>query len=312
LPVAHKSPIPPHHDQVLLPLPPRSVAQPMVTAPQYATRYAELNRRFPLRSRLRAMVRNTVVSGLSLTSRIARAGEWIRFPFWHFVFDDERAGFTRQLRYLRNFGDFIALDDAVSLLQTKSAIGGRYFCVTFDDGLKNVWTNAVPILHELDCPAAMYVPTAYIGKTLADDPELMARYFEPTRDAYPLPVEFLSWDDCRSMAAAGVTIGAHTVSHVRLATLDEAGVRRELGESKAAVEREMGGVCRHFCAPWGFPERDFVPDRDTRIAREIGFESLVTTLRGAARQGDDPFFIRRDHFLAGWGNAQLRYFLSRG
>src|SRR5438105_6196996 len=72
--------------------------------------------------------------------------DWIYFPLYHFILDDERRGFDRHLRYMRRRGEFISIDDAVAAMSNPAGIGGRYFCVTFDDGVKNCLTNAVPIL----------------------------------------------------------------------------------------------------------------------------------------------------------------------
>src|SRR5438309_164771 len=71
--------------------------------------------------------------------------EWIQVAFYHWVLDDQREVFRRQLESLRKYGDFISLDDAVELLRSGNRIGGRYFAITFDDGFKNCLANAVPV-----------------------------------------------------------------------------------------------------------------------------------------------------------------------
>jgi peptidoglycan/xylan/chitin deacetylase (PgdA/CDA1 family) len=120
----------------------------------------------------------------------------------------------------------------------------------------------------------------------------------------------MSWDDCRTLVAGGMTIGSHTRHHARLAELSPAAAKAEMSDSKDDIERALGITCRHFCAPYGLPGRDFNIDRDGRLAREMGFSSLATGLRGPNRPGGDPFSLRRDHVLANWGLYQLRYFLA--
>jgi peptidoglycan/xylan/chitin deacetylase (PgdA/CDA1 family) len=63
--------------------------------------------------------------------------------------DDECASFDKQLKYMKNIGDFISLDDAVTLLESNQSLCGRYFCITFDEGFKNCFTNAIPILQKI-------------------------------------------------------------------------------------------------------------------------------------------------------------------
>ena len=126
----------------------------------------------------------------------------------------------------------------------------------------------------------------------------------------PRTVEYLTWDECREMSAAGMTIGSHTNTHARLSELTEDQVVEELSQSKARITMELRAECRHFACPWGRPGRDFIPGRDVRIARELGYESFSTTVRGAMRAGDSPYSVRRDHIAARWGTYQLQYFLS--
>ena len=129
----------------------------------YAKNYLDLRRLYPLKMRLRSIARDTALFFLSLKSRKNSLSECIYFPCYHHVLDDERKGFERQILFLKNVGEFISLNHAVELLREKKKIGGRYFCITFDDGFKNFLTNAKPILHGNSCPGAIFVPTSHIG-----------------------------------------------------------------------------------------------------------------------------------------------------
>ncbi|MCC7418392.1 MAG: polysaccharide deacetylase family protein [Acidobacteria bacterium] len=255
---------------------------------------------------LRRGARDAAIFGLSLTRSIPTSSDWIRFPYYHHVFDDERAGFEAQLRYLRNFGDFISLDDAAVYLDADPPPAGRYFCVTFDDGFRNHLANAVPILVAARACAAFFVPTGFIGASS----EEAARLGYYGRLSSP-PVEMMTWDDCRRLQGAGMIVGSHGVSHARLRDLETAEAEREMRESKAAIERALGIACRHFCAPYGMPGADFDPDRDPRLAREAGYRTFLTTARGSLRRPPSPLAIERDQAVAAWPPYQLRYFFSR-
>ena len=236
----------------------------------------------------------------------AVSGGWIRFPFYHHVFDDERDGFARQLDTMASWGDFIKLDDAVALLEAGDPIDGHYFCVTFDDGFKNWITNAVPILLEKKAPAAFFVVTGYIGTSLDLDREKLLGFY----DSGDLLIEFLDWDDCRAMNDAGMTIGSHTINHVHLAFLDDEAASAEIRGSKQTIEAELGRACDHFCCPFGREGVDFSGSRHPAMAARAGYKSFLTARRGAMVRGGSAMMIRRDHVLAGWGDYQLRYFFS--
>ena len=269
-------------------------------------RYKDFIAGQPALARARGVLRDAAVTALSVGRWSDTTKGWIRFPFYHHVFDDERGGFARQLDLMATMGDFIGLDAAVRMLESNAPLDGRYFCITFDDGFKNWFTNAVPILVDRGAAAAFFLVTSYIGTSAETDRDALLRFYEEGDRL----MEFLDWDDCREMVAAGMTIGSHTVNHVHLANLDEAAAEAELRQSKQAIEAELGLPCDHFCCPFGRENVDYLPDRDPKIARQVGYKSFLSGHRGAMRQGDSAMMVRRDHLLAGWGNAQLRYFFS--
>ncbi|HUT53175.1 MAG TPA: polysaccharide deacetylase family protein [bacterium] len=270
--------------------------------------YREFNRHYHLKKRVRNRLRDHAVFAASLFCSIPRGSSWIRFPVYHHVFDDERGGFAAQIAYFKNFGEFISMDEAVTLLESREPLDGRYLCVTFDDGYRNFLPNALPILQEHGAPAIIYVPTGLItasGETGAP----LAREFYPGEEKAFL--EFLTWDECRLLAEAGVAIGSHTAGHVSLAGLSEAEARRELAESKAVIEKETGRRCLHFACPGGLMNTDFKRGRDPELARSAGYRSFAAMVRGSAARKPDPMMIERDLALAARGTYQLRYFFSR-
>ena len=91
--------------------------------------------------------------------------------------------------------------------------------------------------------------------------------------------ECLPTETLRSLAGApGVTIGAHTLSHPRLAKHPHDVARREIAESRAWLEDELGLPIRHFAYPVGDPSS--AGPREFELAQEAGFTSAVTTRPG--------------------------------
>ncbi len=259
------------------------------------------------RDRARARVRDLAITLLAVP-RSVPTGNWIRFPYYHHVFDDQLAGFEAHLRWMKKVAEPISLDDAVSALDGNGRLDGRYFCITFDDGYKHCVTNALSILAEHEVPATFFVPTAFVGVTAAArDEALVGRIAAYDRSL----IDFMTWDDCRELARAGMTVGSHGVTHRRLIDLSEAEVEQELSQSKETVARHLGVECRHFSCPKGRLGVDFVTDRDPAIAARAGYRSFLTTARGTVRERPSPMLIPRDHLIASWSTHQLRYFFSR-
>jgi peptidoglycan/xylan/chitin deacetylase (PgdA/CDA1 family) len=125
----------------------------------------------------------------------------------------------------------------------REAAGGTpppgYAVVSFDDAMRNLLTNALPILRELGIPATVYVPTRWLG---ASSP-----WIGPGGDGAILTVEEL-----RELAAAGWEVGAHTLTHADLSKLDYEGCRAEIEGSCDALRDLTGANVQTLAYPFGY------------------------------------------------------------
>jgi peptidoglycan/xylan/chitin deacetylase (PgdA/CDA1 family) len=108
----------------------------------------------------------------------------------------------------------------------------------------------------------------------------------------------------RALRAAGMQIGAHTVSHPILAKLDNRQASDEIARSRDALQALLGDRVRLFAYPNGKPGTDYRPDVHPGIVRELGFDAAVSTRWAAARQGDDVFQIPR---FTPWDRSRVRF-----
>lgn len=274
---------------------------------QRLRRESDLRKGEALIRRIDTQGRRLAYAALGRFARIPVEKEWIQFQFYHWVLDDQRSAFRRQLAFLRQHGDFIGLDDALAALRSRSGIGGRYFCLTFDDGFKNWFTNAVPILQAMEIPAAFFIPTKYIGLDLDQDWEQIAPFYERSWSSYHGAFEFLTWDECRQIAAAGFTIGSHTHTHQRLTHLPHDEAADELTLSKQIIEAQLSRPCRHFCSPWGKAHRDFDPAVHPAMARRLGYDSFLTAEEGLSVHDGSAFSIPRTSCDPDFSPTMLRY-----
>lgn len=137
------------------------------------------------------------------------------------------------------------------------------FHVTFDDAYRNV-EAVLPGLARMGVPATVFACTQ-----LAEDGDSFAvpEVQERTR-GYETEVATMDWQALRRLNEFGVEVGSHTVSHPHLTELDDLELCRQLQESKARIEDELGGNCRYLAYPYG--EHD---DRVAAAARDAGYEA---------------------------------------
>lgn len=102
----------------------------------------------------------------------------------------------------------------------------------------------------------------------------------------------LTWAQAREMADSGLMeIGGHTHTHTIVTLLGEEAGRRELAQSKALVEKNVGRPCDLFCYPNGDYD-DFSP-ATARLLKEAGYRCGLTTVAGFVKPGGDPYALLR-------------------
>ena len=256
----------------------------------------------------RKLIRSGILWGKSLNKDISKSSNWIRFPYYHHVFDDEKRDFERQLIYLKRYGDFISIEMACQLINSNEKIDGRFFCLSFDDGFYSCYSNMMDITTHLNITVVIYLPTNCIGLDInkEDDFEKIKKFNPNNTKLLP----FLSWDNCKEMLLNNISFGSHTLNHANLSKLSKEEIETELWQSKMVIEQKLQVSCDHFACPWGRKDIDFFPDITTEIAKKVGYTSFATTNRGKMVNGENLYLLKRDHVLAQWGNFQLKYFFS--
>jgi len=126
----------------------------------------------------------------------------------------------------------------------------------------------------------------------------------PPPDAGTLTPE----DLLRLAASDTVTIGAHTVDHVRLRDRPAQEQQDTIAGSKRALEQSIGRAVSHFAYPFG--RHDDFDDRSADAVRAAAFDTACTTIPGTARSSTDPYRLPR-RLVMDWGRLRFRAQLQR-
>lgn len=246
-------------------------------------------------------------AALSLVGQFAQfsEGPFLRCLYCHHVFEDQRARFGRLIRRLSRHGTFIDTDALLNLLKGTQPLNGRYFHLSFDDGLKNTFYNAAQVLAEIGVPATFFVPTAFVGTKASE-----AEYYSQEVLNYNEPLKFMTWNEVRQLEAHGFDVGAHTRHHVRLAEVEDSDrLDQEIRGAKKDVEEALGRSCDIMSWPFGTREDIHRPSR--RLFREAGYQAVFGAFRGGISPGEtNPYQIPRHHFEVEWPWSHVRVFAS--
>jgi peptidoglycan/xylan/chitin deacetylase (PgdA/CDA1 family) len=122
--------------------------------------------------------------------------------------------------------------------------------------------------------------------------------------APPLPSKLMMRSEqVRSLHAAGMEIGGHTVNHPILTELPDAQAQQEIRQGRESLQDLIGAPVLTFAYPNGKPGNDY-DARHVNLVREAGFEAAVTTAVGVSRAGDDPYQLPR---FTPWDRSASRW-----
>lgn len=162
-------------------------------------------------------------------------------------------------------------------LARQPANAGRSVYLSFDDGFRDVFETALPLLRQSRRHSILYLVSKLLGKT--NEWQLMAG---------DVPEPLMDVSQVREWLATGQDIGSHTQTHPRLTQLSLAAAGEEITASKKSLEDRFGIPVEHFCYPYGDWNKAI---RDLVI--EAGYKTACTTDRGINNGQTSPFELKR-------------------
>jgi peptidoglycan/xylan/chitin deacetylase (PgdA/CDA1 family) len=189
------------------------------------------------------------------------------------------AMFAAHLKYLHEGGyKTCSLAQAMCHLLGEPQTSAKFVVITFDDGYRDFYRAAFPVLNQYGFSAMVFLPTAYIGDN-------------------PIPFkgkDCLAWSEVRELNKYGTLFGSHTVTHPQLRELSIPAIQEEIVNSKKTIEEKMGCPVDCFAYPFAFPEENVSFVRMVRATLiEAGYRLGVSTRIGMARQQEDCYFLPR-------------------
>lgn len=177
--------------------------------------------------------------------------------------------FERQIVYLKKDFDIVSVDELIGRYRHNTQFKKDTVAITFDDGYKDNYTYAYPILRKYNVPATIFVTTGFIG--------------EDGR---------MSKDDIMIMQKDNITFGAHTISHRVLSELDRGSAFLEISGSKSALEEIVQTKIKYFAYPYGQRGRDFT-EESIQMVEDAGYIAAFSTDNGYIDNNSNPFALNR-------------------
>lgn len=206
--------------------------------------------------------------------------------------DDDEFTVTRdelvaQLSALAGSGHtWVPFDEIARSLTDGTPLPRHAAAVTFDDGYADAHEVALPILERHGVPVTVYVTTGLLARQFAGRPMLDPLALRDLRDR-------------------GVALGSHGVDHVALDLLGPPALRRQVVDSRHALEDLLQRNVDGFAYPHGYHGPAVVA-----AVRAAGYRHAAAVKNALTHSGDDPFGVARITVTAGLGADGLLSRLS--
>jgi peptidoglycan/xylan/chitin deacetylase (PgdA/CDA1 family) len=233
--------------------------------------------------------------GLPLCALVCAAcGQGVPILMYHSVGSDSDpltvapAELDAQLDFLQSAGfNTVSLREVIDA-QDGGKLPRNPVVLTFDDGYVDAATQVLPRLLQRGQKATFFVVSGFCA-------------LDPASRVTKWNRQFLTWDEVRALRDAGMEIGSHTVSHVRLSPLSRGDLQAQVVDSRATIERYLGKRIEFFAYPYNDQSRWV-----RRAVEKAGYRGAVVGARGNA----DAFTLQRLTMHRGITPADLRSMLS--
>src|SRR6266513_1344644 len=179
--------------------------------------------------------------------------------------------FLDHLDYLQSKYRIISLTEFVKAKRENRRLPDYAVVLIFDDGFEDFFSVAVPHLARRKLPATVFVIT-----------DRAYGYLPPNGES------FLSWPEIQKLAASGVQVGSHTCSHAALLSLPFDEVKRELADSRTAIQDHLSEEDLPLSYPYGRTSTAI-----GKHAQSLGYSCAITGALGSNGNGADLFALSR-------------------
>lgn len=186
----------------------------------------------------------------------------------------------------------LSLDE---LLHTETKKG---IAITFDDGMRSLYSEALPILRDHAKPAHLYLTTGSVGKNNQ----------WPTQPEDAPGFDMLNWDEIEQLHNAGIFIDSHTHSHPDMRKMNSSEMQHECETADTLIEERLGRRPQYFAYPYGYKN-----DTACNFARKQYKATVTTELKMLGNHDDMAQLPRLDSYYlqSHWLQDNLDTFLSR-
>ena len=201
---------------------------------------------------------------------------------WFFIHSPE--GLDQHLSTLKKKGyKIIPLSEMIDHITRVGRQPQKCVALTFDDGWKDNFSYALPVLLSNDVSACFFVDTAHLSDSNQNDRKMNV-------------------EQLQEMLRNRMEIGSHTKTHPNLLKLTPEEMGEEIYGSKIALESKLGAKIDYFAYPGGA-----FNSIASNLVREAGYHAALITIGPGKNCRDNLFWLYRNHISEGMNELRDRF-----
>jgi peptidoglycan/xylan/chitin deacetylase (PgdA/CDA1 family) len=187
--------------------------------------------------------------------------------------------FAEHMGYLRDheYVPITVTQLAAAMIDHTVRLPDRPVVLTFDDGLADFYTGALPVLADHGFVATLYIVSGLVGST--------GSWLVPIGEGSR---RMLTWSQIAEIHASGVECGGHSLSHPQLDIISRAKARHEIADCKLQLEQQLGCRVSSFSYPHGYHNAGI-----RRLVEEAGYLSACSVRQALTTTIDDRLALPR-------------------
>lgn len=188
--------------------------------------------------------------------------------------------FREQMKYLKDNGyTTLTLNELYNFLAYNKPVPNKSVVITLDDGYKDNYENAFPILKEFGFKATVFMITSSINNEK----------------------DFLTSSELKQMDSYGMDIESHTVNHDKLDRLTYEKQIQTLKDSKEFLEKLLNKKVKYIAYPYGKWNQSAI-----NALKAEGYSMAFTTVGGWANKDQGIYTLHRVYVSERYGINEFK------
>ena len=209
----------------------------------------------------------------SVAVTVQEDGRTVMVLNYHKVVDEHMslsvplADFEQHMKWLQEYGyTSITPEELYNFIVNGSELPEKPVLITFDDGYKDNYTNAYPIMKKYGFKGTIFVVTGFLG----------------VYDNY------LTWEQAGELAENGFSIESHTHNHKSMTEASDDDISKELAKSRDTLKEKLGVEADFIAYPTGTYNLHIA-----ELVKEAGYKGAFTIKYDNASRDSNVYAIER-------------------